>query len=234
MIKRKQLKIGLIALLAAGLLAGLWMLSFFMGWLPEKGYSAADFGLETAVSTVDFNQNGTDDYADLLAGAKKDAQNHPRYNGAYYQGGYPPEEIGVCTDLVWRAFREAGYSLKDMVDTDIQANPARYPAIEKRDANIDFRRVGNLHAFFEAYALPLTTDPQEIAEWQPGDIVIVGNDSHIGIVSDKRNKNGQPFILHNGGQPKREENILPRRKVTAHYRFDASRLPAGAAIAFAD
>lgn len=71
MIKRKQLKIGLIALLAAGLLAGLWMLSFFMGWLPEKGYSAADFGLETAVSTVDFNQNGTDDYADLLAARKK-------------------------------------------------------------------------------------------------------------------------------------------------------------------
>ena len=64
--------------------------------------------------------------------------------------------------------------------------------------------------------------------------MIFGNDSHIGIVSDKRNKNGQPFILHNGGQPKREENILPRRKVTAHYRFDASRLPAGAAIAFAD
>lgn len=219
------LTIAVLLLLGGGLL-----LSRYMGWLPEKTYTAADFNLTTAVSPVDFNQNGADDYADFISGAKQDAKNHPRYNGAYYEGGYPTDNIGVCTDVVWRAFRAAGYSLKDMVDADIRSYPERYPNIAAPDPNIDFRRVGNLHAFFEAYAVSLTTDIHEIEEWQPGDIVIFNGDKHIGIVSDLRNADGQPYILHNGGQPKREENYLPRaKKITAHYRFDASRLPEGVA-----
>ena len=59
-----------------------------------------------------------------------------------------------------------------------------------------------------------------------GDIVIFNENSHIGIVSDKRNANGQPLIIHNGGQPNREEDYLPgAQKIAAHYRFDASRVP---------
>ena len=54
-----------------------------------------------------------------MFGARKDAEIHPRYNGAYYDGGYPPDDIGVCTDVIWRAFKNAGYNLKDMVDNDI-------------------------------------------------------------------------------------------------------------------
>ena len=112
-----------------------------------------------------------------------------------------------------------------MVDRDVMNRPEAYPAIKKRDNNIDFRRVRNLRVFFDTYAVSLTTDIDEIAEWQPGDIVIFGSNQHIGIVSDKRNHKGQPYILHNGGQRKREENYLPRGEVTAHYRFDASRIP---------
>lgn len=33
-----------------------------------------------------------DDYADIVAGARKDAENHPAYDSGYYQGGYPPAE----------------------------------------------------------------------------------------------------------------------------------------------
>ena len=58
----------------------------------------------------------------------------------------------------------------------------------------------------------------------PGDIVIFGNNKHIGIVSNYRNSNGVAYIIHNGGQPVREENYLVRAKVTKHYRFDASKI----------
>ena len=107
----------------------------------------------------------------------------------------------------------------------IQANsPDEYPAADPRDKNIDFRRVRNLRVFFEKYAQKLTLDTDKIEEWQPGDIIIFSNDKHIGIVSDKRTKDGKTYIIHNGGQPMREENYLKRGVVTGHYRFDASKI----------
>ena len=228
---KKIIKICLLCL-AAFLLAVAVAAAWYWGLIPRRSYTAADFGIDTVHSSVDFNQNGADDYTDFLRGAKKDAKNHPHYDGSYYNGGYPPEDIGVCTDVVWRAFREAGYSLKDMVDADIAAHPSSYPHIKTQDGNIDFRRVTNLHIFFSRYGQTLTTDTEKIEEWQPGDIVVFSNDKHIGIVSDKRNKNGQPYILHNGGQPVREEDYLPRAKVTGHYRFDASLLPPSLLVDF--
>ena len=145
---------------------------------------------------------------DRLIGAQKDAQNHPKYDSSYYSNSYPPDNIGVCTDVVWRAFRNAGYCLRDMVDNDIKKNPEEYFAVNERDKNIDFRRVRNLRVFFDKYAEILTTDEYAIAEWQAGDIVIFGDNSHIGIVSDKRNRDGRTYIIHNGGQPNREEDYL--------------------------
>ena len=182
--------------------------------LPKRTYTAEHFNIKTVLSEIDYNSNGTDDYTDILLGARADAKNHPTYNGAYYEGGYPPEGIGVCTDVVWRAFKNAGYSLRDMVDQDIKARPESYPKVEKPDNNIDFRRVRNLRIFFEEYAVSLTLD-------------IFENDKHIGIISDKRNKDGQPYVIHNGGQPNREEDYLSKSTVTGHYRFDASRIDEG-------
>lgn len=80
--------------------AVMFMLDFF-GLLPQKSYGAEYFGIETIKSPVDFNGNGTDDYTDILLGAKKDAENKPKYVDKYYKGGYPPENEGVCTDLIW-------------------------------------------------------------------------------------------------------------------------------------
>ena len=82
----------------------------------------------------------------------------------------------------------------------------------------------NLRVFFEKYAVSLTTDIDDIAEWQPGDIVIFEDDEHIGIISDRRNKKGHAFVLHNTGQKKREQDYLSIRQVTGHYRFDASQI----------
>lgn len=223
--KRKLISIVIVLLLflSAGLTAA-WHFNI----LPEKSYTAEEFGITIIQSTIDFNHNGVDDYSDFLAGAKLEAKNHPRYNSAYFQGGYPPENIGVCTDVVWRAFRSAGYSLRDMVDHDIQKRPEAYTEITEPDRNIDFRRVRNLRVFFEQYAQPLTLDIKEMKEWQPGDIVIFGENSHIGIVSDRRNKKGRPYIIHNAGQPNRDEDYMKWSwlAITGHYRFDASVIDA--------
>lgn len=202
--------------------------------LPVKTYSAEDFGIETIHSSVDFNQNGVDDYTDFLLGARADAENHPKYDGSYYEGGYPPDHIGVCTDVIWRAFKNAGYSLRDMVNQDILDRPEAYPWIDEPDDNIDFRRVVNLRVFFDKYAVSLTLDTSQIAEWQPGDIIIFRDDAHIGIVSDKRNRNGRTFIIHNGGQSKREEDYLKRGVVTGHYRFDAALIDEDVLVAWED
>lgn len=192
--------------------------------IPQKCYYAEDFDIKIVKSNVDFNGNGKDDYTDFLLGARADAENHPKYDGAYQQNGYPPDNIGVCSDVIWRAFKNAGYSLRDMIDADIANNPDRYPQIEKPDSNIDFRRVRNLRVFFDEYAEALTLDTEKIAEWQTGDIIIFGKDKHIGIVSDKRTKEGRTYIIHNGGQPNREEDYLKRGIVTGHYRFNAENI----------
>ena len=197
-------------------------------------YSARDFGIVTVKSSVDYNGNGRDDYTDFVLGARRDAKNKPKYDDSYYEGGYPPDDIGVCADVIWRAFRHAGYSLRDMIDRDIENNITAYSSIVKPDSNIDFRRVVNLKVFFSRHAISLTEDIDEISEWQPGDIVIFGNNTHIGIVSDHRNADGRPYIIHNGGQEDREEDYLGRDTVTGHYRFDASELDSDVLVPWRD
>ena len=229
---RKRAVLMVIGAVLMALLIALFCLLSHFNLIPKKSYTAEDFGIETIKSSTDYNKNGTNDYTDILLGARKDAENHPTYNGNYYDGGYPPDDIGVCTDVVWRAFKNAGYCLRDMVNRDIINRREAYPQIEVRDNNIDFRRVSNLQTFFEEYAQKLTTDTNEIAQWQPGDIVIFNGGKHIGIVSDKRNSKGQPYIIHNGGQPNREEDYFKRAEVYAHYRFDASKIDDEVLIAF--
>ncbi len=200
-----------------------FLLSYY-NLIPKKNYTAKDFNIKTVESQVDFDGDGIDDYRDIMLGARKDAENRPKYKSEYYNDAYPPDNIGVCTDVVWRAFKNAGYDLRAMVSKDIEENTKDYPNVEIPDSNIDFRRVKNLRVFFDKYATVLTTDTEKIEQWQPGDIVIFNNNKHIGIVSDKRNRDGKVYIIHNGGQPNREEDYLSRSTVVAHYRFDASKL----------
>ena len=198
----------------------------------EPFYTAAQFGIQTVHSSVDYNQNGKDDYADLLLGARRNAEDKPQYDNSYYQGGYPPENRGACTDLVWRAFRNAGYCLKDMVNRDVASHPDDYPVGGKPDPNIDFRRTAVLKIYFERHAVSLTADPNQIAVWQPGDLVTFGT-HHIGVISDRRNRAGIPYLIHNAGQPDREEDALTHwGKISGHFRFDASRLKESDLIPF--
>jgi uncharacterized protein YijF (DUF1287 family) len=192
-------------------------------FVPKTYYKASDFNIKTLYSDFDYDMDNIDDYSAFVFGARKDAQKKPIYISKYYEDSYPPDNEGVCTDVIWRAFKQAGYSLRDMIDEDIKNNPTDYPHIKYRDKNIDFRRVINQKIFFEKYSLILTTNTKQIGEWQPGDIVIF-EDKHIGIISDRRNRDGVPFVIHNGGQQNREEDYLTKKKITGHYRFDATRV----------
>lgn len=88
------------------------------------------------------------------------------------------------------------------------------------DKNIDFRRVKNLTIYFKNRAICLTIDIYDIEQWQGGDIIIFKK--HIGIISDKRNRKGIPFVIHhaNAFQQHYEEDILERRDdIVGHYRM---------------
>ena len=187
--------------------------------LPVRSYSAADFNINEYVSPSDFDQDGIDDAHDLMYGARDYIESGLKYKSAYYDGGYPTDQYSVCTDVIWNAFSAAGYSLKDLVDKDISKNTHLYP-LDIPDPNIDFRRVKNLKNFFERFAQSLTLDILEIDQWQPGDIVTFAP-SHIGIISDKRNSDGIPYLIHHSGQPNKEEDCILKRDmtITGHYRW---------------
>lgn len=163
----------------------------------------------------------------IVLGARKEAEKKVKYKSEYYVGGYPPDNEGVCTDLVWRAFKNAGYNLKDMVDEDIRNHPGDYKRIEgKPDPNIDFRRVPNLYVYFKKYSQSITTDlkPNDVdnlKEWQPGDILTFDKSEHIAIVSDKRRADGIPYIIHSAPSYAREgdEIMYWMPKITGHFRF---------------
>ena len=116
------------------------------------------------------------------------------------------------------AMKSIGYDLMYLVNEDIKKNPIDYK-ITKPDINIDFRRVKNLKVYFDHTAVNLTNNIFNIADFEPGDIIIFSN--HVGIVSDKRNKKGIPHIIHHSPwQLHYEENILERRKdLIGHYRI---------------
>jgi uncharacterized protein YijF (DUF1287 family) len=182
----------------------------------------------TVIPSQDQNHNGIPDSIDLVNGARQEVTRRTWYDNSYYQGGYPPEGRGDDADVIWRAFRAAGYNLKDMVDADILAVPYVYGYVNnKPDPNIDFRKVANLDLFFQRHAIQETTkvepgDPGNLVQWQPGDIVVFGSPpDHIAIISDRRRKDGVPLVIHNAGPWATEGDYLLRwhSKILHHFRY---------------
>ena len=184
--------------------------------LANQTYSNEDFGITSYRSESDADGDGLDDQTDVLKSAREYIATKPRYKSKYYSGGYPDDGYGVCTDVVAFALKNSGYDLMELVNEDVLSHSERYE-IDRADKNIDFRRVKNLRVYFDANALSLSTDLDQIDQWQGGDIVVFEN--HIGIVSDKRNRKGVPYLIHNGGQPRLEEDVLHRYSIVGHYRL---------------
>lgn len=189
-------------------------------FFPKKAYTDKDFGITTYKSSVDMDNDGLDDQTDILGSVKKYLDTKPKYKSKYYASGFPDDDYGVCTDVVGFGLLGAGYNLRELVNTDINTHPERYN-IEVVDKNIDFRRVKNLNIYFKNNSISLTTNINEIDEWQAGDIVVFKN--HIGVISDKRNSKGISYVLHNGSSYQRhyEEDILKKKEkdIIGHYRI---------------
>ena len=184
----------------------------------REAYNLIRYGIRTVRSEVDFDHDLIDDYTDIMLGARRYVNTQPEYVSDYFAGGYPPDGQGVCTDVVWRALQAAGYDFKAMIDEDIARNPSAYPlAGGLPDENIDFRRVVNLKAYMERHLTVLTTDASRAEEWQPGDFVFY--DGHVAVISDRRNAEGIPWIIHHTGRGAFEEDALTYRPITGHYRW---------------
>lgn len=214
----KKIRSFIVIMALAIIVLVIYMLYIF-NIIPHKKYTNADFGIEDYISTVDKDGDGIDDQTDILQNVRGYIATKPEYKSKYYAGGYPDDKYGVCTDVVAQGLLHAGYDLQKLVDEDIAAHPDMYD-VEKADPNIDFRRVRNLLVYFKNHAVSLTTDITKIEEWQGGDIIVFKK--HIGIVSDKRNKNGVPFIIHHANPYQRyyEEDILESREdIVGHFRI---------------
>ena len=192
------------------------LILYIFNVIPHRQFTNEDFGIETYKSLVDKDGDGIDDQKDFLQSVRNYIATKPKYKSKYYRTGYPDDGFGVCTDVIAFGLRGAGYDLMELVNADIRANKKMYQ-LDVVDKNIDFRRVNNLRIFFEHNAKSLTTDLTDIKEWQGGDIIVFK--THIGVVSDKRNWRGIPFIIHNGGFHFEEDILEYRTDIVGHFRM---------------
>ena len=207
-------------IIGAGLLLGIFVLVFFLyefQIIPHPSYNNEYFQITTYKSLVDKDEDGVDDQTDILQSAKEYLATNPKYKSKYYGTGYPDDEYGVCTDVVAFALLHSGYDIMTLLNEDVMEVHDAYD-IDIVDKNIDFRRVNNLDTYFKRHMISLSTDLSNISDWQGGDIVVF--DGHIGIVSDKRNFKGIPFLLHNANpyQIRYEEDVLEKYTIISHYR----------------
>ena len=167
----------------------------------------------------------------LVKAAKERTLHEVTYNGSYFSISYPngdiPSNIGVCTDLVIRAFRKAGVDLQKKVHEDMAKNFDLYPSrkiwgLTGPDKNIDHRRVPNLQVFFERYGVSLEIS-EDAKDYLPGDLVtwmLPGKLPHIGIVIDERAGDGDRLLIaHNIGAGPKINDILFDYPITGHYRY---------------
>ncbi len=155
----------------------------------------------------------------------------PSYVHIPYPGGDVPRKQGVCTDVVIRALRHAGYDLQVLIHEDMKKHWADYPRYPDRktpDPNIDHRRVPNQAAYFRRHAQVCTRSTKNPKDWQPGDIVEwklpTGRD-HTGILTDHPDPESFPYVIHNIGNGPQEEDVLRTAswRITAHFRLPLNR-----------
>lgn len=173
-------------------------------------------------------------YSQLVQAAMARTEHQVRYDGSYFQLDYPngdvPANIGVCTDVIIRSYRQLGVDLQVLVHEDMQGNFAQYPSkriwgLTRPDKNIDHRRVPNLQAFFTRNGQVLTVS-HDASDYQAGDIVtwmLPGNLPHIGIlVAQQADDTQRPLVVHNIGAGPQLEDVLFEYPITGHYRYQPS------------
>jgi uncharacterized protein YijF (DUF1287 family) len=146
---------------------------------------------------------------------------NPEYASIKYPMGDIPLSKGVCTDVVVRAFRGVDIDLQERIYKDKKKFPNRYTGLyytNRLDPNIDHRRVKNIQAYLASRGYRVND------AFKPGDIVVwklQGRTKmldHIGICSDKKNRHGEPLIIHNINSGAKEEDVLRSYKIVDHFR----------------
>lgn len=150
----------------------------------------------------------------------------PSYRRIAYPDGDVPRAIGVCTDVIVRAYRDGlGIDLQELVHRDMKKAFSTYPALwglTSTDTNIDHRRVPNLRTFLarRGAELPVTWTG---GDYRPGDVVsqiLPNGRPHIGIVAARMNAAATaPLLIHNIGWGTRAEDVLFAYEITGRYRF---------------
>jgi uncharacterized protein YijF (DUF1287 family) len=218
------------------------------GW-PRKPYpyplrdgdKAELAGLVTDANTTfaatpaarDRDHDGIPDALDVLMGAHKTRLNADAYTEGYVTMTYPmgdvPREMGVCTDVIVRALRNAGLDLQAAVHQDIKRAPRAYPMVKgKGSASIDHRRVKTILPWFKRNMDQRSAkldDPDD--PLRPGDIVFMDTfpsktgPDHIGIVSDRIGDDGLPVVINNwtNGTVTAEMDLLGWVPVTHRFRM---------------
>lgn len=203
------------------LVAESWMLSPLVCGpdpTPAQGLPESAF-IEPPEALHDQDGDGIPDAQDILVSIRAYTATRPRYGSAYYEGGTPTDGRGVCTDLLAAGLKGAGWDLQTLMDADIRSCPEAYD-IDQPDPNIDYRRVSNVAAYLKRHGTSLTLDPYEADGWRAGDIAVFAN--HVAVVSDVRNQDGVPYLIHHEGPLQRafEEDVLASRAdLVGHYRL---------------
>ena len=180
------------------------------------------------ISSFTFGQtNFFDTFADsALILTKQIVEYDPGYFTIEYPNGDIPNDKGVCTDVVIRAYRKLGIDLQKEIHEDMEADFEEYPQIwglSKPDKNIDHRRVPNMMTFFERHGLTkkISRNPDD---YLPGDIIcwdLGGGISHIGIVSNIKSDDGKRYlIVHNIGGGQLLADCLFDFTIIGHYQFE--------------
>lgn len=158
--------------------------------------------------------------------AKWQSTQNVTYDGSYriidYPWGDVPENIGVCTDVVIRAFRSVGIDLQEHVHKSMLKNHKYYypnprPGYGlKPDANIDHRRVRILKKYFRLHFPESELGLYDT--WMPGDVIIWG-DWHIGILIDEKVEGtDRYYCVHNMGAGPMKEDLYYH--MISPYEFD--------------
>ena len=201
-------------------------------WLSRERLFVFDGAIELPPGDAD--GDGIPDPLDVLIGARKAVLNADRYDGRYeriaYPGGDVPRTIGVCTDVIIRSFRNAGYDLQRLVHEDILRARKSYPMVQKPNTDIDHRRVKSLLPYFrratEAHSAALADVRDPL---RPGDVIFMDTfgdrpgSEHVGVIADTKSASGQPLVINNwtDGTVTKPMDLLAFVPVTERFRLPA-------------
>lgn len=169
-------------------------------------------------------------FEELSSAAIEQTKTKVTYDPSYYSIPYPngdvAPEIGVCTDVIIRAYRKMGYDLQKLIHEDMKKAHEVYNKrrmTKKLDTNIDHRRTPNMETYFTRQGVKLSISDKD-TDYQAGDIIFWDvATGHVGLVVNEKVPGTQRnFIVHNICCGVQKEDFLFGAKITGHYRWNPS------------